>query len=387
LSRLRILAMFATPAVLAAMFAACGGSGDSSSEDPRQVIESATLKGVSSGDIDLDLQVASDGPKGGDLHVTLSGPFQSEGEENLPLLDLDASANGKVKDEAIDLQVGLILLSDRAYVNYEGTEYEVDPTTLNFIKSGLERSQGNGSEGSAADFGACQEAVAGLQWSDFAEGLKNEGSADVDGTSTTKLSGELNVEEAIDALIALTEDPACSAQLEAAGPLPLEELEKARGEVSGALKKSHVDLYVGDDDIVRKVAAEFTITPKDSKRTVEADLELTLGEVNEDQEISAPSGAKPLEQLFLKLGINPLQLFEEATSGDGLGSILESLGSHGLGGDGQGDGGSGGDSGGGSDGGSSSGGGSSGGSGGTAFRECLENAQTPVDLQNCASLQ
>lgn len=352
MSRLRILATLATLAALATAFAACGGSGDSSSEDPRQVIESATLEGVSSGDVDLDLQVGSDGPKGGDLRVTLSGPFQSEGPESFPLLDLDASANGKTKGEAIDLQLGLVLLPDRAYVNYEGTEYEVDPTTLDFIKSGLERSQGNGAEGGAANLGACQEAVAGLKLGDFAEGLKNEGSADVAGTSTTKLSGELNVEEAIDALIALTEDPGCSAQLEAAGPLPLQELEEARGEVSSALKKSHVDLYVGDDDIVRKVAAEFTITPKGSKRTVEADLELTLGEVNEDQEISAPSGAKPVEELFLKLGIDPLQLFEEATSGKGLGSILEDLLSE-----------------------------------GSAFRECLKNAKTPVDLQNCAGLR
>ena len=28
-----------------------------------------------------------------------------------------------------------MLLGDKAYVNYEGTEYEVDPTTFSFVKS------------------------------------------------------------------------------------------------------------------------------------------------------------------------------------------------------------------------------------------------------------
>ena len=99
-----------------------------------------------------------------------------------------------------------------------------------------------------------------------------------------------------DAIIKLTENSACSSQLEAAGPLPLGELEKAKGELTGAVKKAHVDVYVGDDNIIRKVAAELTIEPKgSSSEKVEVEFELSLGGVNEEQKISAPSGAKPLE--------------------------------------------------------------------------------------------
>jgi hypothetical protein len=368
LSRFRTLALFAALAALATALAACGsGSG---SDDPQTVVENATLEGVESGNVDLALQVKSNGPEGGDLDLSVSGPFQGEGTEALPQLDLEAKANGEAEGKAIDFEGGLTVLPDRAFVAYEGTEYEVDPTTFGFLKSGIEQAEQKGSKGDAGNPTACQDAAAGLKVDEFVEHLKNEGSVDVDGTSTTKVSGDLDVGAAIDAIIKLTEDPGCSAQLQAAGQLPLDELEKARREVSSALKTSHVDLYVGDDDIIRKVAADFTVTPKGGRESVEVDLELTLGEVNEEQQISAPSGAKPLEVLFRKLGINPLELLEAGSGGADIGGLLEKLGG----------------SSGSSEEGSGSGESGSGSSDQQAYLKCLQNAETPVDLQNCASL-
>jgi hypothetical protein len=378
LSRFRIFALLAALAALTTAFAACGSS-DKSSEDPQKVIDSATLEGVTSGNLDLSLDVKAEGKEGGDLSVSVSGPFQGGGKESLPELDLTAKANGTAKGEDIDFDGGLTLLSDRAYVNYKGTEYEVDPTTFGFVKSGFEQAeqQGSSGEANAGDVTACQEAASGLEVGNFVDNLSNEGSADVDGTDTTKVSGDLNTAGAVDAIIKLTENPACSAQLEAAGPLPLGELEKAKGELTSALKKAHVDVYVGDDDIIRKVAAELTIEPKgSSKEKVEVDLELSLSGVNEAQVINAPSGAKPLEGLFQQLGVNPLELLE-ATSGGGagIGGLIEGLT----------DGGSS-SSGGGSSSGGSGGGSGSSGSGQQAYYECLKGAETPADLQNCASL-
>ena len=142
--------------------AACGGS-DSSSEDPQKVIDNATLEGVESGNLDLSLHVKSEGKEGGNVDVSLSGPFQSGGK-NLPQLAMTASAKGSAKGEDIDFEGGLTLLSDRAYVNYKGTEYEVDPTTFGFVKSGFEQAQQQGgSEANPADVTACQEAATGLK--------------------------------------------------------------------------------------------------------------------------------------------------------------------------------------------------------------------------------
>jgi hypothetical protein len=371
LSRFRIFVLFAALTALATALVACGGSSDKSSEDPQSVLDSATLEGVKSGTLDLSVGVSSEGKDGGDVDVKLSGPFQSEGKD-LPQLALTASAKGSAEGEDIDFEGGITLLSDRAFVNYEGTEYEVDPTTFGFVKSAFEQAQNQGSEGNSADVTACQEAATGLKVGDFVNNLENEGSADVDGTGTTKISGDLNTGAAIDAIIKLAENPACSKQLEAAGPLPIAELEEAKSELTSAVQKAHVEVYVGDDDIIRKLAAEATIEPKDaSGEKVEIEFELSLGAVNEEQDISAPANAKPLEGLFQKLDVNPLELLEGASSGEGLGDLLEGV--------------TGGDVGGGSSGGGSSSG-SSGGAGRQAYLECFKGAETPADLQQCASM-
>jgi hypothetical protein len=372
LSRFRFFVLLAALTAIVTGLVACGGS-DKSSEDPQKVLDTATLEGVKSGTLDLAVGISSEGKEGGNVDVKLSGPFQSEGKD-LPQLALTASAKGSAEGEDIDFEGGLTLLSDRAYVNYEGTEYEVDPTTFGFVKSAVEQAQSQGSEGNSADVTACQEAATGLKVADFVDNLENEGSADVDGTATTKISGDLDTGAAIDAIIKLTENPACSKQLEAAGPLPISELEEAKEELTSAVKKAHVEVYVGDDDIIRKLAAEATIEPKDSgDEKVEVDFELSLGSVNEEPEISAPANAKPLEGLFHKLNVNPLELLEGASSGEGLGNLLEGV-TEGIGG---------GSTGGGSSSGGSSG---SGASSQQAYLECLKSAKTPADLQQCASM-
>ena len=234
---------------------------------------------------------------------------------------MTADASGSAKGEDLDFEGGLTVLTDRAFIDYKGTDYEVDPTTFGFVKSAIEQAQQQeGAE--SGDITACQKAAEGIKFSQFADQLTNEGSADVDGTSTTKVSGDVAVSGAIDALIQLTEDPACSSQLEAAGPLPLGELEEAKGELSKAIKKAHIDLYVGDDDIVRKVAVEMTIQPPEAgNEKVKLQLEMTLSGVNEEQSFSTPSDAKPLEGLFKEAGINPLEL-GKALEG-GLGGLLK----------------------------------------------------------------
>jgi hypothetical protein len=368
LSRARILSVFIALIALSAVLAACGGGG---SDDPQTVVEEATLKGVESGKVNLAVEVNVQGEKGGKVDVSLSGPFQSESEAEYPELDLAFSAKGSLGGKDLNREGGLTLLDNKAYVAYEGTEYEVDSTTFNFVKSMLK--QQSGKQGKSSEITACQDAVSELELSDFVENLKSDGSAEVGGTSTTKVSGDLDATSAVDAFSTLIEDPACSEQLSAAGPLPsAAELDKAKGTVQSSLKSAHVDLYVGDDHIVRRITAQATIEPPKSSKSgakrVELDLDLTLTGVNEEQTISAPANAKPLSNLFLKLGINPIELLGAFQNGgsEGLGGLLEGLGEAG-----------------GSGGGGSGGSGNSSGGGQHSYYECLGEAHTPVDIQNC----
>ena len=131
----------------------------------------------------------------------------------------------------------------------------------------------------------------------------------------------------------MVESQACRAQLAAAGPLPSEaEIEKAKDEVGSAVKAAHVDVYVGDDNIVRQISAQLQIEPKNGgggPKNVEVDLDLKLTGVNEEQTISAPASSKPLSKLFLKLGSNPIELLgllQGEEGGESLGKLFEGLG-------------------------------------------------------------
>ena len=370
MSRLRFLFTFAVMVALATAFAACGGSSDKSGENPQTVVDEATLQGIESGNLDLSLGIDAAGKEGGNVDVSLSGPFQAgEGKGSYPQFDLAAKAAGKVGGEAVNFEGGLTLLPNTAYVEYEGTEYEVDPTTFSFVESAIKEEQKRaGAEGESAGLTACQEEAGKLKIADFVENLSNEGSAEVGGTSTTKISGDLNVAGAIDSAVELVEGPACKAQLGAAGPLPSKaEIDQAKNEVKGAVKTAHVDVYVGDDDIVRQISTQLKIEPKSpgsGPKSVEIDFDLKLTGVNEEQEISVPGNAKPLNALFIKLGVNPIELLgllNGEGGGEGLGNLLEGLA------------------------GGASGNGASGGGSRQAYLNCIAGAQTATDIQKCTA--
>jgi hypothetical protein len=371
LSRNRIFSLFLALTALAFALSACGGGGGS--DDPQTIVDEATLQGVESGQLKLAVGIdVKGGEKSGHTDVDVSGRFQSEEDAELPEINLNASAKGSLGDEDVDFDGGLTLLDNKAYVAYEGTEYEVDPTTYDYVKSIAKQPGGAGQE-SSSEVTACQEAAAELKVADFVENLRNDGSADVGGTSTTKVSGDLNGTGAIEALSELLEDPVCKEQLKATGSLPSQaELDKAKSTVRDSLKSAHVELYVGDDHIIRRMMVEATIEPskggKNDAKRVDLDIDLTLTGVNEDQTITAPKNTKPLSALFLKLGINPIELLGALQGGAGpagIGSLLEKLNQIGS---------------------SSSGGSGSGGGGQESYYECLGEAHTPVDIQGCEGL-
>ncbi len=337
MKRLRIpylLALVAALVVMSVAFSACGGGSDKSDESPQAVLDEATLDGIESGDIDLSLGLEAQGPEGGTLEVSLSGPFQGEGAGRLPQLDMTAKANGSIDGEDVDFEGGVVLLPNSAYINYEGVEYEVDPTTFSFIEASLNQAQREGgAEVGSAGAAACQEEFGKLKVADFVENGANEGSADVDGTSTTKVSGDVEVSAAIEAVLEVVESQPCRAQLAGAGPLPSKsEIESAKEEVGSAVKTAHADVYVGDDDIVRRLELQLKLEPNNGgsgPKQVEIDLDLTLSGVNEEPEISAPENAEPVSRLFLKLGVDPLELLgllQGEEGGKGLDELFEGLG-------------------------------------------------------------
>ncbi len=134
---------------------------------------------------------------------------------------------------------------------------------------------------------------------------------------------------------------------------------------------------------MRRITLQLTIEPPagtgSGPKEVDLNFDLTLSDVNQPQTIEAPSEAKPLNDLFRQLGINPLSLL-----GNNGGLDLNGLESGGAGAGGAGGIGSllqgiNGATGG-------TGGGSAPGGMSQAYLNCIQGASTPADLQKCAQL-
>lgn len=384
-------------ALISVLLVACGGGGESDAE-PREVLASATVQGVESGKFDITMEIRSKGDTAGESTVQIAGAFQEKAGSQLPLLDLTMSVQGEAEGEELDFEGGLTLLADRAFVGLNGTEYEVDAATFGYVKSSIE--QGFDLPRAGGGEGACADALSEADLEALLGSATNAGGAEVDGQETTKISGDLDLEGLIGVLDQLKEDPACAKELESAGGMPLGEIEKQFEELTGFAETVDVDVYVGENGIVRRLTAAIVAKEK-SGGTIEIDVDATLTDVNETQEISAPSSSRPLEELLQTLDVNPLELLEG--SEEGFESLFDALldGAIQQGGSGGGDsgGGSGGDGseGGGSGGGGSGGGGSEGGGSGGGgseggfdlseqreYLECLGEAESAADLQDCA---
>jgi hypothetical protein len=306
--RFRILLALAALCLAAVVLTACG----SSTEDPRQVLENATFEGVESADFDASVEIESQAGQGGNVDVSLSGRAQAEG------IDVTAKVAGTAQGKAVDFEGGLTLLADHGFVDYQGKEYEIDPSNYSFAKALFFPAL---SEEGGADVGVCKRAASGIQVDELVEGLHGDGSADVAGTATTKVSGKLDVPAAVEAMAGLAEDPGCSVQFEALSPLSLYKLRLIGGELATSVEKAKVEIYVGDDNIVRKFTADLS----GGRGPVTVHFELALSEINAGQKIEVPSGAKPLEVLFGKLGINPFEFLTWGNGGEGVRSLAEKV--------------------------------------------------------------
>ncbi|HEY5708826.1 MAG TPA: hypothetical protein VIS51_05485 [Solirubrobacterales bacterium] len=308
---------------LALAISACGG-GSSGAQD---IVDEATLKGIESGKLDLSLGIDTEGGDGGQVDVDLSGPFEVEEGERAPELDLTAAVKGTVGGEKVDFEGGIVLTgANDAYVDFEGTDYKVDATTYGYGQSIL---------GESEEVSACQEAVSERQLSELIEDPAEEGTVDVGGTSTTKVSGDVDAEAALDALHEMNEDALCSEQLKAVPGFgaQLAQIEESSVKAEDTIKDAHLVLYVGDDHIVRRLQAQVTVKPPEGSappgaESVSFDIDLTLTKVNEPQTISAPKSSKPLNALFVKLRVNPVELLgivQGGIGGAGLINFLERI--------------------------------------------------------------
>jgi hypothetical protein len=379
LNRFKLLAL-ALGLALFAGFVVAGCGGDD--EDPEDVLR-ATFSGdhqVDSGTIDMSVSGSVEGATGGSFDASLGGPFQAADDDSFPQFDLAVSATGEGAGQSLDFEGGLTSTGDAMFVNYNGTDYEVDQRTFDQIVQGYEQSQAEDTSEengtfeeqcqAAAEQGGVDPSLCAIDPLDLVTNLENEGEEDVEGASTTHVHGDVNLEE-----VARIAGEAIAESQQGAF-LPPETIDQATAQVTEAVDEASFDVYSGtDDDILRRLDINIGITaPDDAAVAVpiegaDATFSVVLGAVNEPQTIEAPADAQPFDQLLDELGASGVPL-------GGLGGGIPGGGGGAFDFDGSG--------------GVSPGGGGGGGGGGTggatpddAYLDCIAEAQTPEEIADC----
>jgi hypothetical protein len=337
LTRIRALLLVSLALVAAVAIAACGDDGGD--EDPQEVLE-ATFNNeeqISSGVLDATIKFTAEGGEDeGTVEASLGGPFESSGDGSVPSFDITAEGTQETTTGDFSGSAGITSTGNSGFVNIQGTDYEVPAALFDeFTTAFTDTRERLGSF-----------AVDPTNW---LTDLSNEGNEDVGGTDTIHISGEAEVPKLVEELKGLVENLPEQVTPEELGQLD---------QLNELVKTAELDVYSGaDDDILRKLEGKVEIDPPDTEGASDSltlEFSLQIADLNEPQEIAAPSGAQPLGDLLEQFGVDPSQ--------------LGAIGAAGGGGGGNG----------------SSGGGTSPAS--QAYLDCLGEAQGQEELDQCAPL-
>ncbi len=273
MARTRIAALLALLAL--ALLAGCGGDdGDGeSSQDARALLEKAFSKQVDSADLKLEVKADLEGldQLRGPVSLTMSGPFESRGENELPLLDWDVKA--KFANQTID--AGLTVTEDNAYVELRGQAYEVGEQLFSQLERNFERRRRTGDQKqSLKQFG-----IDPVKWLDDP---KVEDGDDIGGDSTQRVSGDVDVKQVVEDVLGALRSPEVRRQLEQQGqtvPQVPEVSQDDVDKVSDAIKELRFEVDVDEDDVAEAAVRRGRVRRARGHRRRPADRRQGLGRV------------------------------------------------------------------------------------------------------------
>jgi hypothetical protein len=198
--------------------------------------------------------------------IKTSGAFETGGAKEMPKVDIQLSM--RVKSMKLNATGGFVTTGDRAWFTRGDTGYAVPQEAWSKIVKARE-------SGASPAADAAKVNVDPTGW---LRNVKSEGTEQMDGVQVTHVSGDVNSAKAItDLAKAMSET----------SPLPNAE----RRLRQGGLTDGHLDAWVGDDKIVRRVSLEMS-GKGDGGRRVNAAFDLTLSGVNKPQDIERPAKVK-----------------------------------------------------------------------------------------------
>jgi hypothetical protein len=288
-------------AVLALVLAACGGSdgggsGSGGGSGDAQTLLRQTFTGthaVRSGKVDLQLRVDVSGDPSvrGPIALSVSGPFQSAGTDELPKFDLalDANAQGQ------GFKAGLTSTSDQLFVGFGGTSYKVPAQLLSQLKDSYRRSQRQGSSNPMSLRGL------GIDPQRWLKDPKVEGTETIGGDETDHISSQVDVSALLDDVNKLL--ARASAQgLPTGQQIPSRIPDSDRAQIESAVKRATLDVWSGaQDHTLRKLTLALSVDVPRQSTSLDVALSVELTDLNQPQSIQGPATSRPLDELLGQL--------------------------------------------------------------------------------------
>jgi hypothetical protein len=288
-----------------ALLAGCGGGSDqASSSTPVDQLLRETFSGhknVKSGKLAVTVNIDVKGGSSsfqGPSTLRLGGPFESQGKGKLPKFAMDLSLQGG--GQSVD--AGVTSTGDKGYVRFQGADYVVSDQVFQQFKKGYEQAQsqaGSGGQGQSL-------ASLGIDPRRWLINPRNAGDATVGDTDTIKITGGVDVPKLLDDVDTLLQRTR-SLGGSAAQNIPGQLTEQEKQQAAKAVKNLSVQIYTGKDDkILRRMVIALSVQgPQGSSAAgqgADVRLDVQLTDLNQGQDISAPSNPKPFAQLLNSLG-------------------------------------------------------------------------------------
>ena len=294
MTRLRLALL---PLLLALVVAACGGSDDEQAPSSTDVNELLTQtftgsKEIKSGELDLAIELKTSGGEDEQVSVALKGPFQSGDDGELPQFDLEASFAGAGQS----LNAGATSTGDEGFLSFQGTDYVLSDQVFRQFKAGFEEAQKQETDENQSF------ASLGMDPRKWLTDPKIDGDAKVGDDDTTKISGGIDVGKLLDDVNNAL-GKVSSLGLGNTGQVPEKLTEDQKRQVIAAVKDPGVEIYTGkDDQILRRLVVNLGVDEKQSATSGTVAFDLSITDLNEDQDVTEPTNAKPFDELLGQLG-------------------------------------------------------------------------------------
>ena len=285
------------PALLAGALLA--GCGDDDSGSVTELLDRAFQTSIGSADVTLDIEIELDGVDElqDPIEIALTGPYESGEEDQIPSVDWDITVGAQNQT----FNASLTSTGDRAFIGFQGTDYEVSPETVAALNQQLAASRRQ--EDGARDLGDF-----GVNARDWVVDAEEEGDEDIAGVATTHVSGKLDVTRVLEDLNTVVEEAAkLGGQLGQQAPPALTDEQK--DQIEDVVDDPSFDAYVGnDDDTLRRLSADLEFeVPEDARENAggleggRVSFSIEFANVGDAQPIAAPEDARPIAELTQQL--------------------------------------------------------------------------------------